>query len=814
MNSESVDGQPIESSKKSRTIRACQRCRSQKLKCSGTTPCQRCVRLHVICKDGNEVDTKEKDSLPTKTAFSTTEAKLHSALRRIAQLEASVDSINIRFANHQDFSRDSTAAVQSTNLTNTSNHLPSSSTDSQFPAPFTDVAFDKKALENRQETRANSPEDGEDAQDLTYETRPVTQKEGEHPEYGHETSFGQKNGIRKMGTLGSPFERPLDPIKENVISIARAQRLLEFFYKNCLTYVPLFDPHKLPTIEEMRQSDLCLFCSIIAIAARYTAMIDPSFSTEQVEQEREDLCQIVEAHIAKTLIQPRHRLSDVQAIILLHAYGLRSGGFGYDPWILSGHAFRLGKRLSIDRITTLQSASKVLSKTTSLPRRAWLLLCASDCFPSLGFGRPASPRENLESCAPVVNLLADQYAKKSNGVDRGGNGEFFIASQVELAFISRRLMDWVAQTNLSFSRASDLRAIAHKYDMLVDQLDSCQLRWDSAELGDAEQWSASRLFRLHVRLCLATFTMKLGQTAISNGDSKKRKNAEGGTRSVDLVSIDRSQEIANRLQIDCKIACLNSAKEMIEIHKQATLTFLPDYLITALAQAIITSIGILETQQRSGQVSNSEAVSLAQNLVEDAQSTLSKFAANQTDLAQFLVKKVLDRARRSYLLDSYNVSRNLRFMEFGTTRRSAKSFQLDEEQAGTRSMYLHGRPDSGQAFLDSWNPETSNLRAVESSSTNNGTAGYAVPAPQIVQHADANTMTIADIDTWLNTHGTCSDPALQWNGQFWDGDDPLQLLFGVNSDNHLWPSANTHSSDTGDSMRGGSITGGTTTSPF
>lgn len=774
-----------------RTFRACQRCRAQKLKCSGGAPCQRCVRLHVTCKDGNELNSQ---SLTADPIFSTVETRLHSALRRISELESSVESINLRLA-HQETARDP-ASLQNTTFS-IKDDLPSSSTASDFPAPFSDVAFDRSTLENRQETRATSPED-DDARESTRKHKELIEN--------HQESFYEPNKIRKMGTLGPPSERPLDPINEGVISMERAQKLINFFFENCLTYVPLFDSRNLPTIEEMRKSDLCLFCAIIAIAARHTAVADPSYSVQRAEEEWEDLCQIVEAHIAKTLVRPRHRLGDIQAIILLHAYGLRSGGMGHDPWILSGHAFRLAKRLSIDRITTLQGITKSLSQTTSLPRRTWLLLCASDCFPSLGFGRPASPRENLESCATLASLLAEQYAQKSNTGNRGADGESFIASQVELAFISRRLMDWVAQTNFSSSRASDLRTIAHKYDLLVDQLDTCQLRWDSANLGTAEQWNTSRLFRLHVRLCLATFTMRLGQTAISNGDSKKRKNINGRSASVDLMSSDRSQEINNRLQQDCSMTCLNSAKEMIQIHKEAKLIFLPDYLITALSQAIITSIGIIETQQQFGQRRKPEATSLAQNLIDDAQLTLSKFALNRTGLAQFLIEKVLERAKRSHLLDAYNAKLS-RASNVHVTQKSSRPLPSHTGNEVERTiswnhqaLYPH-RIQSNPSYADDG-------QLIPSTSDHVSNGQNSVP--------DINNIDIAlaDIDMWLNTHGTSSDPALQWNGQFWNGDDPLQLLFGMNSADHLWPTTS-KSSDTGDSMRSGTIAGGgTTTSPF
>jgi hypothetical protein len=50
------------------------------------------------------------------------------------------------------------------------------------------------------------------------------------------------------------------------------------------------------------------------------------------------------------LLHKSHTLSDMQAIILLAAWGLRGGGGGPDAWVLSGHAARIGMRLGLHRL--------------------------------------------------------------------------------------------------------------------------------------------------------------------------------------------------------------------------------------------------------------------------------------------------------------------------------------------------------------------------------------------------------------------------------------------------------------------------------
>ncbi len=93
--------------------------------------------------------------------------------------------------------------------------------------------------------------------------------------------------------------------------------------------------------------------------------------------------------LGQTLLRSRFRLSDVQAVLYLHAWGLRPIGQGSDPWILSGHAFRLAKRLGVEKTVT---SSHSFGKEFLSSRRTWLLLCASDCFPSSVLAGRSRPR--------------------------------------------------------------------------------------------------------------------------------------------------------------------------------------------------------------------------------------------------------------------------------------------------------------------------------------------------------------------------------------------------------------------------------------
>jgi hypothetical protein len=92
---------------------------------------------------------------------------------------------------------------------------------------------------------------------------------------------------------------------------------------------------------------------MIAIAARFYVRfttrsmssypaLDPSIPPR--------LANLAETHLGQTLLRKQHALSDVQAILLLAAWGLQSGGRGPDAWIVTGHAARVARRLGVHKV--------------------------------------------------------------------------------------------------------------------------------------------------------------------------------------------------------------------------------------------------------------------------------------------------------------------------------------------------------------------------------------------------------------------------------------------------------------------------------
>lgn len=126
---------------------------------------------------------------------------------------------------------------------------------------------------------------------------------------------------------------------------------------HCHPFLPFIDI-TLPDPFASVQRSSSLFSAIIAISARFylhhstTSHIVDSYVSAA-------LAEIAESHLARTLLQKQHTLADVQAILLLAAWGLHSGGKGPDAWVLTGHAVRVSRRLGIHRaVRQAEAATK------------------------------------------------------------------------------------------------------------------------------------------------------------------------------------------------------------------------------------------------------------------------------------------------------------------------------------------------------------------------------------------------------------------------------------------------------------------------
>ena len=144
---------------------------------------------------------------------------------------------------------------------------------------------------------------------------------------------------------------------------------------HCHPFLPIVDvtlPDPLSSLHRYPS----LFSAILAIAARFYLrhsttlhILDPHVPAA--------LTDMAESHLAHTLLRKRHTLADVQAILLLAAWGLQSDGKGPDAWVLTGHAARVSRRLGIHWVVgqavaaTKRDASQSESRVDDVDAAVW-----------------------------------------------------------------------------------------------------------------------------------------------------------------------------------------------------------------------------------------------------------------------------------------------------------------------------------------------------------------------------------------------------------------------------------------------------------
>lgn len=119
------------------------------------------------------------------------------------------------------------------------------------------------------------------------------------------------------------------------------------YVDHCHSFLPILDVALTDPFTPIQKFPT-LFSTVLAIASRFyrrhntTHTLDPQLPLA--------LAEIAESLLAKSILRKQHALADVQAILLLAAWGLRPGGKGPDAWVLTGHATRVARRLGVHRV--------------------------------------------------------------------------------------------------------------------------------------------------------------------------------------------------------------------------------------------------------------------------------------------------------------------------------------------------------------------------------------------------------------------------------------------------------------------------------
>lgn len=779
---------------------ACTRCRLQKLRCDGLIPCSRCIRANVPCADPLERTRRlssRDEHAHTLLRLSSATGQTKPAHRQISPVpesngrELPIDPRLVRRlqANLKEVVSRLEAvearlgiAFNAHPLSAGGDHdqppLRSASMHESVRAPFTDM-MEKGADESNLPSRSSS---SEPVQPYRSET-----EDGNDPRQTADLGNGDRSGLdtvrielaRQRVSEKAPASthlatdlRSTDPISRGLISNDLAEWLLDWFLERCHPFLPVLDAGTSNNIARMREESPFLLTVILAIGLRFDALRTcPLAEAGATTGLSENLTQMTENLLGQTLLRSRFRLSDVQAVLYLHAWGLRPIGQGSDPWILSGHAFRLAKRLGVEKTVT---SSHSFGKEFLSSRRTWLLLCASDCFPSLGFGRPFSPKENLDLCAHIIATLKHDHLFK--GIDIGPDA--FVAAQGELAQISRRLLDWVADASSQLNKTHqtddrswiDVDSIWTRYQELSQSLQTCEAQWDEGLQSPVANASAA-LYRWHVRLCLPSFALRLNDIADRTSIAR--------SRAQDIASGRETGSKASRFRSIYHQAILRSSEAIVRLHAQdeeGLLTYVPDYLVMALAQACSARIGLLEggtieggtspDKSRRRKAAKGERGTGRQTggekreteLVASALASLDRLASQGVSLARYLSAKVVDAAKKAHLAIPQRSDfrhRKAATTDFEATkpakrpRRNARPCARGADSGVVNDLISNGGP--------SW------AAASETSSQHMDT--YISPAASSLQDLlEVRWPEADDLDLWF------------------DADDPLRLLFGENAD--------------------------------
>lgn len=423
---------------------------------------------------------------------------------------------------------------------------------------------------------------------------------------------------------------------------------------------------------------------------------------------------LAETHLGSTLSRKRHSLSDVQGVLFLAAFGLRPGGKGCETWILTGHALRLAKRLSIDAAVWGDAASGLVASPAM--KRTWLMLCAFDCFPSLGFGRPTSPRESLDACSKTIKEIKE--GSTFIGSPRGAistddpqaqaklsaHADAFVCAQVDLAQISRKLLDWVSSAMKEQAREQETPSLAMFPDRQGEVVGEGS--WTSPEpiwkdwlriQEELASWEASYgrkdsllsnidpiqrkgalLFHSHVKLCLASFALQLSEVVDEEARLAKREERISRGREPDEVPPFTEDD---EFQTAYRKSGRDAASEMVRLHlfegdanqerdvsasleipsdsaDPSMLAFSPDYLLIALAQSAMAYVRLSSPLDFGSRTAASlpklkEVSSISEKdftggsphpilLLRAAETALASLDSARTGIAIFLRRKVKD----------------------------------------------------------------------------------------------------------------------------------------------------------------------------
>ncbi|KOS47919.1 hypothetical protein ACN38_g1123 [Penicillium nordicum] len=428
-----------------------------------------------------------------------------------------------------------------------------SATRDRFEPPFQALVYQPSVWENREGSKRSSPLPDEQP------VRPAPM-----PQWG----------VRD------------EPVTSGVIDLDTARTLYTFFMNHCHPFLPILDV-TLPDPFTSVQRYPSLFSAILAISARFylrhstTSHVIDSYVPAA-------LADIAESHLAHTLLRKKHTLADVQAILLLAAWGLQSGGKGPDAWVLTGHAARVSRRLGIHRAVgqavavTKRDGSQLeapVDEMDAAVRRQWRT--CFDSFLSFGFGRPQSTQfESIDDQAFLKARLSHPLPRPGTPASLSLYGDAYIAAMARLARVARSFVLWVEeQAPVGSLDGQSLLSMLSNLNGRLD--DWCKLWVWSGSSHALYLGASARIARLqaeHLRLSINAMALR------------SSTHSDGHESSVTYLR-----------------KALNAAKSTIQTHFESSqtdlaLSFATDYMTMAFAQAAVFLIRLTKASPLVQQV--------------------------------------------------------------------------------------------------------------------------------------------------------------------------------------------------------------------
>ncbi|WVF71872.1 hypothetical protein IAT40_006682 [Kwoniella sp. CBS 6097] len=486
-------------------------------------------------------------------------------------------------------------------------------------APFKALVYQPAVWDNREQSRRNSPQPSQ------------PQSRDESPPGTYERRIMRDRD---------------DPVNTYLVDIQMAETLFAFFIDHCHPFLPIVNVALDDAFNTIRQSPF-LISAVIAIAARFYikftsrspgAMppLDPSIPSR--------LANLAEAHLANTLLRKQHALSDVQAVILLSAWGLQSGGRGPDAWVITGHAARIARRLGLHKVLAQAAELARLTRPGTpawdkleafLPQwRTWLCWFCFDGFLSLGFGRPQSTQFETVDEQGFLQLRLNQILPRPGTTPSIAlYGDVYMAGQVQLTQIGRDLFNWgemladPKSANWADPKYADMfRDKELNVRAMFKDLNARLDEWSKLWVWSGSPYtlylgSSARIARLqadHMRLCLNSFALKSGP--------------------------DEDDYVAQ-----CLKKALNAAMSTIQTHYESSqtdmaLSFATDYLTITLAQAAVFLVRIVKAAPSVQKVTNIDPSVIAHYLKMSID-LLEAGELSETKLSTYLAKTIKDIAR-------------------------------------------------------------------------------------------------------------------------------------------------------------------------